>query len=628
LRLNGIFGSVPATRPAPNTGRIEYRTPTKPVALPVARAAFPLGLILFGALLSGLGEFAVRLLVLRWSPYLDRSFQFNPQAIWMGPLAALPVVALVVTISWLIGSRSRHAALQYGLPRGAVFFIAALQVGLTTSRVHWFALAMLALGAAFQLTRWMVSRQAAANALVQRATVLLILVSAGGGLGWRLWKRVAEARAQGGVPAPAQAPNVLMLILDTVGARELSLYGYGRPTSPSLARFAADGIRFDRAAATASWTLPSHASFFTGRYPHELNVGWAMGLDDRDPTLAGEFSRSGYATAGFAANPYYGSARYGLGRGFQHYSDFAVNLGEILSNSNLNRRLERLWNDKTPYSLRLRHRNAASINDDLLDWIDRRPAERPFFAFVNYIDAHSPYLPPSPYRSMYSGSASRKWLVKSDDAEEPPPPEVIKARRDAYDGAITYLDSQLGALFHELDVRGLTGNTIVLVSADHGESLGEHGFLEHGVSLYLTELQVPLIIRLPGKAHAGCVVQEWVTLRDIPATLTSAAALPAPTLPGQSLIQRCLAPGTPPRFTSPVLSETVGRKHLPSWYPASTGDLGSLIFGDLHYLKGGSSIELLFDTSRDLAERNDLSRDPAYADSLALARRLMSSLRR
>ena len=606
---------------------VPYRTPSSQRTPRPAPARFPLELITFGALLAGLGEFALRILVLHWSPYLDQTFQLNPQAIWMGPLAALPLVAVAVSVAWLTSSRSRHDALRFGIPLGAVFFVAAFQVGTTTSRVYVPALALLALGGAVQLSRWACTRQAATAALIRRSTLVLMAVSLGGGGGWNAWKRLREVRAFGAVTARSPAPNVLLLILDTVGAKELSVYGYDRPTSPFLASFAADGIRFDRALATASWTLPSHASFFTGRYPHELNVGWTNGLDDRYPTLAEEFARSGFATAGFAANPYYGTWRHGLDRGFQHYSDFAVSFREILANSNLNRRVEKLWQKATGGRFHLRYRNAENMNDDLLNWIDRRPAGRPFFAFVNYIDAHSPYLPPAPYRSLYSGSENRGWLVNKDAAKEPPSPEIISSLRNAYDGAITYLDAQLSVLVQELDKRGLTSNTIVLIAADHGESLGDHGFLEHGVSLYLSELHVPLLIRLPGKAHAGCVVREWVTLRDIPATLGAAASLASPSLPGNSLIDHCARPGIVPASPSPLLAETVGRTHLPNWYPASAGDLSSIIVNDLHYLRRGAKIERLYDTSVDFAEKNDLSSDPAYAGALASTRAALNKAR-
>ena len=126
-------------------------------------------------------------------------------------------------------------------------------------------------------------------------------------------------------PLPSgDPPNVLLIVLDTVRADRLSLYGYRRPTSPTLERLAKRGIRFDEARATAPWTLPSHASMFTGRWPHELDVNWHTPLGTKFPTLAEYLGSRGYATAGFVANVHYCSYEFGLDRGFTHYEDYVL----------------------------------------------------------------------------------------------------------------------------------------------------------------------------------------------------------------------------------------------------------------------------------------------------------------
>ena len=125
---------------------------------------------------------------------------------------------------------------------------------------------------------------------------------------------------------PPDAPNVLLIVLDTVRADHLSLYGYRRPTSPTLERLARRGVRFDEARATAPWTLPSHASLFTGRWPHELGVKWLTPWRGNDPTLAEYLGSRGYATAGFVANTLYCSYDSGLGRGFTRYDDYILDL--------------------------------------------------------------------------------------------------------------------------------------------------------------------------------------------------------------------------------------------------------------------------------------------------------------
>ena len=592
------------------------------------RSSF-LTLVAFGALLAGLGEFLTRILVHLWSSYLDWSFHLNPQAVWMGPLAALPAVTLVVCAAWLIARASRSAFVQYGLPLGAVLFVVILQVGLTPARVHGWAVAILALGAAFQLTRLAYSRQVVVRRLIRRSTAVMVAIALGGGLGLYNWRRVGEAQSHDALPpAPANAPNVLLVILDAVRASQLSVYGYQRKTSPFLERLAADGIRFDRALATAPWTLPSHASFFTGRYAHELNLGWSSRLDGRYRTLAEAFGASGFVTGGFVANSYYGPWLFGLDRGFQHYADYALSLSEVLGHSNLNRRLLPAWNRLTREYHPFGHKNAERVNAEFLAWLDRRPSSRPFFAFINYIDAHSPYSPPAPWRSLYLDREPRTRQVNQASGVRPDS-EVVRGLRDAYDGAVTYLDAQLAALFRDLEQRGVAENTIVVVSSDHGESFGEHGFLEHGVSLYLPELHVPLIVRLPGDEHRGCVVRDWVTLRDIPATLTAAAGLNlAEPFPGYSLIDRCAQPEGARLQSSPVLSETVDRSDLPGWYPSSSGAMMAITSGDLRYVRIGPHTEQLFDLSVDLAELHDRSRDSAYAARLAALRVALASARR
>ena len=119
-----------------------------------------------------------------------------------------------------------------------------------------------------------------------------------------------------------------MIVWDTVRADHLSLHGYGRPTTPNLERLAARGVRFNLAFSTSSWTLPSHASLFTGRWPHELRVDWTVPLGNDFPTLAEYLGAQGYDTAGFAANVDYCSRETGLARGFVHYEDYPINLHE------------------------------------------------------------------------------------------------------------------------------------------------------------------------------------------------------------------------------------------------------------------------------------------------------------
>ena len=217
----------------------------------------------------------------------------------------------------------------------------------------------------------------------------------------------AESRP---LPDPS-APNVLLIVLDTVGAGHLGLHGYHRATSPTLIDLAERGIRFESARAASSWTLPSHATMFTGRWMHELSVGWLTPLDDRYPTLAEFLEGRGYSTAGFVANTRYCATDSGLGRGFTHYEDFdfpgltalktavlvrralpgmealAYLLEDRIESAGLRPLVQRAWR-----SIETDRKGAAVIHRQFLGWLSRRSQPgRPFFAFLNDFDAHYPY---------------------------------------------------------------------------------------------------------------------------------------------------------------------------------------------------------------------------------------------
>ncbi len=189
----------------------------------------------------------------------------------------------------------------------------------------------------------------------------------------------------------AEAANVLLIVLDTVRAQSLSLNGYERETSPQLERLARRGLSFENAISTSPWTLPGHASMFTGRYPHEVSADWSVPLDATFPTLAEVLASNGYATAGFVANVGYCSYEHGLNRGFAYYSDYQFSLGQFILSSSLGRtvassdRLRRI----SGYHELLNRRTAENINNDFLHWLSTR-GRQPFFAFLNYYDAHEP----------------------------------------------------------------------------------------------------------------------------------------------------------------------------------------------------------------------------------------------
>jgi arylsulfatase A-like enzyme len=270
-------------------------------------------------------------------------------------------------------------------------------------------------------------------------------------------------------------------------------------------------------------------------------------LDDTFPTLAEFLARQGYATAGFVGNIYYCNALYGFGRGFAHFEDAyenqTVSLFETVWSSALGKRLLQFAGASTQLDdgVTLRRKTAAMVNRDLLTWLDRRPAGRPFFAFVNYYDAHRPYvladesaprfgmaaLPAAEQRAIedrFRAAAARTQApaaftyMRAND-------ELLELCRDSYDTAIGYLDRQLGVLLEEMERRGLADNTLVIVTSDHGEELGERGLVVHGATVYRPEVHVPLVVLPPSRASAPATVHEPVSVRDIPATVAEWAGL-------------------------------------------------------------------------------------------------------
>ena len=206
-------------------------------------------------------------------------------------------------------------------------------------------------------------------------------------------------------PAPRGARNVVLIVWDTVRAYSLSLYGYARDTTPNLTRWARRGVRYDRALAPAPWTYPSHSSFFTGQWPFKLNTQWNFVLDAPDPTLAEFLTSRGYQTAGFSGNTRHCSYETGLDRGFAHFEDYAPTTRALLS-----RTVPGNWILKNILSrgdyydekwIDLQSRGARELNQSFLDWLGRRRPDRPFFAFLNYYDAHDPYVPPAGYEGRF-----------------------------------------------------------------------------------------------------------------------------------------------------------------------------------------------------------------------------------
>lgn len=581
--------------------------------------------------------------------------------VWLVPLSDLVLFVVLGFFLALLAAIWRRFGRWLG-PRLVIAMALLPALVLLLPWIHESAWFLFASGAAVRLAP-AVERRATGlrrRLLVTFPALLSVVVALAG---WRVGGQWLAERREAARPIPSgHPPNVILVTLDTVGADHLSLHGYKRQTSPVLEALAKSGIRFDEARSAAPWTLPSHASMFTGRWHHELNVDWMTPLDGTAPTLAEYLGEHGYATAGFVANTMSCSYDTGLGRGFTRYEDYPLVYAlpfrtawlvdqsfRVLSDVGLFvgrhfdvgpfRPLHESW--LTPYISDWKRKDAASVSRAFLDWLSRRPQpDRPFFAFLNYYDAHAPYVLPAgaPYRFGMKPREAQHFIFLMEYWEYVDKlglrPSYLELGRDCYDSCVAFLDEQLGALIVDLFRLRVLENTWLIVTADHGEGMGEHDLYGHGESVYRPEIHVPLLILPPSNRRppSGRVVRETVSLRDLPATIVDVTGQAGDSrFPGRSLASLWGDPSGRRESTDrPVLSElpspdpsnpNYGRS--PAWH----GPLVSLAEGDLVYIRNrGDGREELYNERSDPGEEHDLSREEAMKPSLERLRRRLDEL--
>jgi arylsulfatase A-like enzyme len=521
--------------------------------------------------------------------------------LWVVPLSYLLIFTMVgIGLALVTRFTSASTAVRLSVATcGALVAFVALFLGLY-GRMNQWALVLLATGIGVQLGRVAGARARATVTRARKFVVVAGMVTIIPAVGNPMLQRWIERRAGGAERPPAGAPNVLLIILDTVRAASLSLYGNPDSTTPNLDRWARRGVVFDHAYATAPWTLPSHASMFTGLYPHQLTTDWRIPMYGDAPTLAEAFRDRGYRTGGIVANLFYNTEESGLARGFVHYEDYLHTPAQLRRSTALGQFLDTWKRRVKPTQRTFARKSAAVINRQFLSWLDRDPG-RPFFAFLNYYDAHQPYLFDPRLLPQF----------KSDNELE-----------ERYEAAIASLDREVSRLIDSLEQRGILGNTIILISADHGEHLGDHKLEGHGNSLYTPLLHIPLLLLFGDHVPAGLRVAQRVTLRDLPMTVTRLAGLDAP-FPGSPL-SRFWDSALSGNAESPVLSGVSRGIRTAANEPVTKGPMKSLIVEDLHYILNGDGREELYDLKQDPGEDRDLA--PATSDSAQL-RRLREGLK-
>jgi arylsulfatase A-like enzyme len=365
-------------------------------------------------------------------------------------------------------------------------------------------------------------------------------------------------------------PNIILLVMDSVRVANLSCYGYERPTTPHIDALAKQSTLYDQAISMGCWTLPVHASLFTGLYP--LNHGITVSRDalpEGFPTLARQLKEFGYQTACFSNNAYISSAT-GLDQGFDTVEDiWRVSNPRGTERTKMSKRIKKL-EQRGPLAkpivsvlrkaMRVRSfmkqrrsekdSGARLTNQQIQTWLrDSRRPDAPFFIFVNYMECHERYTPPHPYDRRFMPAKYSPWRVAQ---VSPNKAEVLagSARRRAddleimralYDGALNYLDARIGEVAGFIDGMGLGDDTLLVITSDHGDSLGEHDHLGHRMSLYEQLVHVPMVIRYPKRFEAGAHIDRQVQLGDLFPTFLELAGASA-TEVGENGFHSLLAP--------------------------------------------------------------------------------------
>ena len=343
-------------------------------------------------------------------------------------------------------------------------------------------------------------------------------------------------------------PNIVVFVLDTARARNFSCYGHSTSTTNHIDDLAREGVLFENAVSVSPWTLPSHASLFTGVPPsvHRTNA-LERSLPNSLQTLAETLSNAGYRTIGMSANPWF-SSQFGITRGFD---DFHHLFGPLATDSyrefvthvtddtkGLIDRFSNLVSDQSPIEL-FRNGTTAAYrqfigreDDGASEAVDRSvdalKGSEPYFLFINFLEPHLPYEPPEAYLDRSVAEFGRS-AVESVNQDAPAynirnadmSSEDFEILESLYDAELNYVDDCIGDILDRIDQNGQRENTFVAVLGDHGENIGDHRLMSHHYSANHTLLHIPMILRYPDIFEGGDVIKERVSSLDLPTTFDS-----------------------------------------------------------------------------------------------------------
>ncbi len=409
--------------------------------------------------------------------------------------------------------------------------------------------------------------------------------------------------------------NFVLITLDTTRADHLGCYGYSKNTTPFLDSLAQKGILFENAYANATWTLPSHASLFTGLMPSVHGVGYSnFFVSPSVKTIAESLQQKGYTSAAFIGGPFLVSA-FNINQGFDFYDEHLDPHSE-LKRLTLFRLISKLTGKSLWHIDGQRH--GAEINQEVSSYLKWAVNRQPFFLFVNYFDAHEPYDPPQEIRDQMQIQSTMKGNIRfyplnkqngiACHADGKPLSEnEFEQLRDLYDGELRYQDQQLQALWKLLEEQGIASKTILIIVSDHGETIGEHQFLDHGHNLYQEQVHVPLLFYNSGLFSGGRKITEKVQLIDVYPTLLQFVGLkPDSGIQGHSLIPGLRSNQFPSR---PVLSEIDIDSH--PRFAAFKRSQRMIMEDSMKYVDSSNRDNHLFDLQTDPAEMVNLQKDRA-----------------
>jgi arylsulfatase A-like enzyme len=467
---------------------------------------------------------------------------------------------------------------------------------------------------------WTRNRRESLPVLTARSVVIIVFIAIaflGVSFFPRQTHRIQHINA-GTAPASADRPNVILVVMDTVRADHLPMYGYDRDTTPNIRKFSEQATLFSQSFASGSMTLSTHASIFTGLYAFQHGAHYTAQLPEGQPlsenfhTIAEELNEKGYLTFGIVSNFGFLSHVFHMDQGFQYFD---------------NRVPVHFFSPARPYYLRqivgmlltryvspVKHadayKKAEDINKEVYSLLDKVKKERQaFFLFINYMDAHRPYNIPPPFDTLYPGKNDSINAFPNNRMSE----EIMKLKRgitdeershliSQYDGGIAYMDFQIGELIKRLKKIGLYENSLIIITSDHGEAFGERNLMEHGSSVYQDQVYVPLIVKFP-KAHEGHVVNEIVNSVDLMPTILDVLGYEiSKDIQGMSL------QSLKHEKSRNIISESYPNNYLLSWHSRFHRVERAIYSWPYKFISSTAGKKELYDLSRDPDEKVNLYR--------------------